>query len=1088
MTTKSRILVCSDPLMTKSSEQASNNRWLLDLLQRPIERATGIKPQSFLSQDTEGDGLIRTKFFDLSGIESDSAATQFWFNSEAVTQKSLDYLGQHLKQSDLVVGYELSEQTRALLNRLSVPYVDMWLHQIRFMDDVLFGFNSNNPGIRGKLFNFDLPEDQMYLYADRVRIQTYRGWRRVEADLLENSALFVGQMLNDKSVCANGKMLNLLDFKERVEDVAQKYSRIYYARHPYLSEGDEEILRFVERHPNIELTDIPSYRMLSNPNLAHVFGVSSSVIQEAKYFGKSTEYLFKPALTYGDKAAPESYATVFQEFVSPHFWADILSPIMLTQDSPKVLFQDPKDKIRDMLGFYWSYADIDKTEHTRQRVNHSLRPASPKKPQHLVQPAKTWKAPEGFYQTDAQIDALNAKIDAHSVISFDIFDTLIERTVNWPGDLHPIMALQTPQITGGKIEDFLAARREARNLALDKANGEEVLLKDRYQAMAHHYGLTPEQGEELHQLELKLELEVCKPRFAGVQALERAVKSGKRVILVSDIFFERDFILALLKSCGITGYDRIYLSSEEGVLKQTGRLFDVVLKEEGVKPKKILHLGDNVKSDIEMGLTRDLSVFHLPEKRVIAERSSPAICAMKHISDADTRSLVTGLASRRFTQSALPEFPGNSGGKTDFLGYGIAGPMFWGFARWIAENARSQGLTDLYFLARDGDIAKRCYDIITQDDPNAPRSHYVLASRRAVNVARIHSKEDILHNLETNFTPCSFETLLMNRFGVEAELIDEAVFKRFGYDSMHDKANRNTHRDRVLGLVTSDEVSALILKNAAKERELLMANYRAHGLDDPTRKIGFIDIGHSGTLQSAICKIMGIANSVGYYFATKDDIDANLGPNHNSHGYVVDRIDHKDAGHPYQKHILMFELLFQNKDGSFLCFSDDTGRVVPQFIDLPSEQPRIEFIKTVHAGVLEFVRDMEKACAALSLKPQLTGSEAILPYSQMLKAPWPADVALFDQIGFENKYSARDIRWIIAPEGDDSAPSLWVEGGEAIRKPLPPRASSAISIPVEFITPFIRSERLNRKLRRDPEAFFADSKKPLVRMVGKFVS
>ena len=56
------------------------------------------------------------------------------------------------------------------------------------------------------------------------------------------------------------------------------------------------------------------------------------------------------------------------------------------------------------------------------------------------------------------------------------------------------------------------------------------------------------------------------------------------------------------------------------------------------------------------------------------------------------------------------------------------------------RNAHSDNITDIYFLARDGDIINT--KIIDNNEFNL-RFHYVLCSRRATQVANIHTKKTL---------------------------------------------------------------------------------------------------------------------------------------------------------------------------------------------------------------------------------------------------------------------------------------------------------------------------------------------------------
>jgi len=78
-------------------------------------------------------------------------------------------------------------------------------------------------------------------------------------------------------------------------------------------------MAYLKSIKNLEMAKEPVYRMLPNNKIRTVFGLSSSVIVEVKYFGKNTEFMYRPVLTFGQPDDPASYARIFQDFISPHF-------------------------------------------------------------------------------------------------------------------------------------------------------------------------------------------------------------------------------------------------------------------------------------------------------------------------------------------------------------------------------------------------------------------------------------------------------------------------------------------------------------------------------------------------------------------------------------------------------------------------------------------------------------------------------------------------------------------------------------------------------------------------------------------------
>lgn len=130
-------------------------------------------------------------------------------------------------------------------------------------------------------------------------------------------------------------------------------------------------MAYVKSFRNVKVVDEPTYFLLASSGIAKVCSVSSSVVYEAKYFGKETEYYFRPAVLIGD--SHENYASIYQEFMFGHFWSDVLAGLLPVQPVQRMSFLDGRDKIRDMLSFYWGYRNIDKLESLKQTVSEVVK-------------------------------------------------------------------------------------------------------------------------------------------------------------------------------------------------------------------------------------------------------------------------------------------------------------------------------------------------------------------------------------------------------------------------------------------------------------------------------------------------------------------------------------------------------------------------------------------------------------------------------------------------------------------------------------------------------------------------------------------
>lgn len=1075
--------------MTGEEEQHSNLRWFVDLLARPLETATGLRPEPFVGASSSNSTFSRKRFFELSGIELDPHARQFHYDHAAIREESRSYLASFIAEGDVVVAYELSEQTRQTLDSLGITYVDIWLHPLRYLDDILFAFSSNDERVFGRIVNYSLDEEHFRLYADRARISTYKGFERVNLPVAPDSALFVGQTLEDKAICRNtdGRMLTLLDYKEQFEAAGQRHSVVYYSRHPYVKRGDEQILEYVRTCGFAEVVAWPAYQMLAHPGLRHVFSISSSVVYEARYFGKETRFLYRPVIDLRLVPGLRNYASIFQEFVSGHFWSDVLEPVVHTKPCPRIVFMDPKDKLRDMLGFYWSYRHVDKIESMRQELAVVGKRARSVRKQ--LGPIEHGVRQPSNAGPEIHAD-IRAAIDSHKVVSFDVFDTLLIRPLARPEDLFDLLRSDAQDISAGRIRDFRSVRTEAKKWVRNPARGEEVLLTERYDAIRERFDLTQEQGDRLLALELDTERRLIRRREFVNGLFGEAKAAGKKVVLASDTYFDRAFVEELLHANGIEGYDALFVSSEVGLLKHTGRMFEHMLQHLQVEASDVCHIGDNPHSDGEQAALVGMDTVHLPRP---AEALDSKTLMAEQIQGEDSTlvAVVKGMAANKIADDPFSiERPSFVGGDAEALGYCLAGPLFLGFAKWVLESALEDGVNDLYFLARDGDIAKKAYDHLAPLVPGAPASHYSLASRRAITVAALGSREDVGKMLEANFSPTSLGGLLQNRFGLKPDDVVKDAATRHGFFSTDSVVRQSTDLERLRSLV--DELADPILENAAEERRLLMDYYREQGLGDEGRRQAVVDIGHHGTMQLGLSCLLESKSLGGYYFALFDGAAKLCQGGLPAAGYLGDDLDGRDRGHPYVRHLLMFELLFLNDQGSFVRFEQVRSQRVPRMLSLEGEERRVELSRQVHRGAERFVADAVSAFGPRLMRLAFGPEDMMAPLTAMLRSPTSIDARPFVGVPFENAYSGRDRRFVIhpdAPEGRHVASSLWLEGAEASVSDRP--FGRQVPWPMRVARWSERlgllSDRKARKLERSPRDFFQDSRNPLMRSLGRLV-
>lgn len=187
------------------------------------------------------------------------------------------------------------------------------------------------------------------------------------------------------------------------------------------------------------------------------------------------------------------------------------------------------------------------------------------------------------------IELAKNRIENSTVVSFDIFDTLLMRKVYDPLDVFLMMENYLVSIDD-KFRGFRKKRRTA------EINRIDCDIYEIYKEILKILSITDfSKIEELIQLEIQFEKEVLTIRENVYELFQYAKKNGKKVVITSDMYFPKKIMNKILHEFDIDGYDEIFISCEYGISKSSG-LFEIVRKK--YPTEKILHIGDNKEADI----------------------------------------------------------------------------------------------------------------------------------------------------------------------------------------------------------------------------------------------------------------------------------------------------------------------------------------------------------------------------------------------------------------------------------------------------------------------------------------------------------
>lgn len=412
-------------------------------------------------------------------------------------------------------------------------------------------------------------------------------------------------------------------------------------------------------------------------------------------------------------------------------------------------------------------------------------------------------------------DDLLKKINEFDIISFDFFDTLINRKISDYTDIFELVAKHVNSKELSRIR--IAAEKEL-------SRNKSPKLLEIYKWVKEKLPEIKESADQLVSIELQIDGKTIVPRKDMKDIISYAKKNEKKVILTSDTYYTKEQMEELLAKCGLDIFDELFVSCEYGTFK-TQKLFSHVI--EANREKKILHIGNDEFADIEKAKEYGIDTFHIYGNNSIMD----ALGGMGVESIAETYSdrVKLGLfLSRKFSSP----FQFENGTKIEIddcfdIGYYICGPMIVDFMQWLIAKKHELHLDGILLCARDGYLLEKIYNKFCEDKDG----FYFLTSRISSIRAGIMDEDDIDYVDSMKF------------FGTEKE----SMLVRFGIDEDVDADERNT----------------LILEKAKYKRR----NYLKYidSLKLPDGKLGVFDFVAKGTTQLFLQKFMS-QQMKGLYF------------------------------------------------------------------------------------------------------------------------------------------------------------------------------------------------------------------------------
>lgn len=620
-----------------------------------------------------------------------------------------------------------------------------------------------------------------------------------------------------------------------------------------------------------------------------------------------------------------------------------------------------------------------------------------------------WGFEQYLGQTRAHVRTLISD-PALEVVAFDIFDTLLLRPLLNAESTKTIIAHKA----GGELGNtYLKFRAEAENQARQRA-GRDVGLDAVYAEFTVLTGLHDDTVARLRQLEEDVEHASVEARADALEMLHFALSKGKRVVLASDMYLPKSLIESMLTKNGIMGWQKLYLSSDVGLRKDTGDLYRHILANEQVTPQQMLMIGDNEHSDVQIPVDMGMKFLHVMRPVEMARavgRLSPQVHDAMINNDLNDELSLGLLLRANWAPMFYPNF--NSQDLVppthQALGYTVLGPLVLSFVQWLAQQAAADGIERLYFLSREGEFLKKVYDIWAKHANDAPPSEYLVLSRRAVTVPMIRGMDEIEAIARTTYFENQISALVRERYGVVltdgecAAYVQQGVVKADGLVEV-----MNGEIDHLKPLLAA--LLPRILEQAQAELPGLMAYLNEMGLCDD-KKFAVVDVGYSATIQGRLNQLVD-GKVHGYYLMTDSRAEV-----------VSDRytVDIKGCFGQYVEAkpdasamlMLSFDLekLLSSDEAQIVRYSEiPSGGVTSEVRVLSSDEVQCQPVRAeIRKGALKFVEE------AIAIRTNLL-EDFVVPvslgrslYETLVKHPSESEVALLRELVLDDYYCGRDL-------------------------------------------------------------------------------
>jgi predicted HAD superfamily hydrolase len=611
-----------------------------------------------------------------------------------------------------------------------------------------------------------------------------------------------------------------------------------------------------------------------------------------------------------------------------------------------------------------------------------------------------------FAQDQEILHTFNKNLDKYQVISFDIFDTLLVRTVDHPSNVYFFLENEPIFKKFTYSASVPVLRSSAENLSrqlLYKSTGScEVNLSEIYAVFCKQNNVPLEYVSAFVEAEENVERKLCVPNPFFTDLYQHALLAGKRVVIASDMYLRKSFLLILLHEKGFPiSEENLFVSSDLRVSKRTGELYTKMMQSLEIPAAAILHVGDHPISDF--GKPKQMGISALLHTH---KASSDQFHACYSAESASVQSYLRGMIrAARHTTDQHEDFWG-------WLGYRVFGPLTTGFCYWLKDQFYKDSIERAWFLLRDGELPYRVWEELFADD-HAMQISLLPSSRRAFVLPALEiAPQFVFPNLVCCIQPLPVRKYL-ERLKVPAQEFT-AEFRACGFDSLNEMVDGRIDHQKLFNLFQRPRVLKALVARSRQERRLLEAFFEQNGLFEK-KSLAIIDLGWNGTIQKAMHLLLTQRvhplRFKGYYFATQSSFAQGELSGVEHAAYLAQN------GHPAQIDQLirscyvLLEIVYSSLAGSLVCFKQSTKKIEGIFQASDKTDEQSTMLTKIHEGALRYAREFKYAHRQYNFSaiPSVVAAEELF---RLFTHPTPEEAERIGGITHCENYGMDSFRYV----------------------------------------------------------------------------